>query len=98
MPNGFAGRLSENIGRAVLGKQDAIELTVVTLVAGGHLLIEDRPGVGKTLLARALARSLGLPLIEAIDEIVDDGSCNAPTDFHESKYRKSDHHGFNTDK
>lgn len=61
MPDGFARRLSENIGRAVLGKQEAIELTIVTLVASGHLLIEDRPGVGKTLLARALAQSIGLP-------------------------------------
>ncbi|MCA8942856.1 MAG: MoxR family ATPase [Planctomycetes bacterium] len=61
MPEGFARRLSENIGRAVLGKADAIELTIVTLIASGHLLIEDRPGVGKTLLASALARSLSLP-------------------------------------
>lgn len=57
----IARRLIDNIGRVVLGKQDAVELTIVALFAGGHLLIEDRPGVGKTLLARALARSLDLP-------------------------------------
>ncbi len=61
MPEGFVQGVADNVGRVVLGKEDAIELTVITMVAGGHLLIEDRPGVGKTLLARALARSLGLP-------------------------------------
>jgi MoxR-like ATPase len=57
----FAEQLTENVGRVVLGKSRAVELTLTALVAGGHLLIEDRPGVGKTLLARALARSLDLP-------------------------------------
>lgn len=61
MAEGLVHRLVENIGRVVLGKERPIESTIITLVAAGHLLIEDRPGVGKTLLARALARSLGLP-------------------------------------
>ncbi len=61
MTKGLADRLTANIGIALLGKDRAIELTVTSLLAAGHLLIEDRPGVGKTLLARALARSLDLP-------------------------------------
>jgi len=58
---GFAQRLKENVCRVLIGKEHAVELAITTLVAGGHLLIEDRPGVGKTLLARALARSLDVP-------------------------------------
>jgi MoxR-like ATPase len=52
-------RLEENIGRALVGKIGAVRLAVVGLVARGHLLIEDVPGVGKTTLAAALARSIG---------------------------------------
>jgi MoxR-like ATPase len=44
----------------LLGKREALERTVTTLLSGGHLLIEDAPGVGKTVLARALAASLGV--------------------------------------
>jgi MoxR-like ATPase len=51
-------RLMENIGTVVLGKPEVIRLAVVALLAEGHLLIEDVPGVGKTLLARALAASI----------------------------------------
>ncbi len=50
--------LESNIGKALLGKADKIRLAVATLLAGEHLLIEDVPGVGKTLLGRALARSI----------------------------------------
>ena len=57
----LATRIQNNIGEVLIGKRHAISLAVTSLLAGGHLLIEDRPGVGKTLLARALARSLGLP-------------------------------------
>lgn len=52
-------RIRANIERVIVGKGDVIELVVVTLLAGGHLLIEDVPGIGKTMLAKALARSLG---------------------------------------
>lgn len=51
-------RLQENIGRVLLGKPELIRLAIIGLLAEGHLLIEDVPGVGKTLLAKALARSL----------------------------------------
>ena len=48
--------LQENIARVIKGKSRAIELTVVALLARGHLLLEDVPGVGKTTLAHSLAR------------------------------------------
>jgi MoxR-like ATPase len=51
-------RLTDNIGSVFLGKPETIRLALVALLAEGHLLIEDVPGVGKTLLAKALARSL----------------------------------------
>ena len=54
----LANRLMENVGSVVLGKPDVIRLAVVALLAEGHVLIEDVPGVGKTLLARALAASI----------------------------------------
>jgi MoxR-like ATPase len=51
-------KLRSNVASVLLGKPEVIELALVTLLAEGHLLIEDVPGIGKTLLARALARSL----------------------------------------
>src|SRR5258708_8802679 len=55
-----AAALEANIARALRGKQDIIELALAALAAGGHLLLEDVPGVGKTTLAQALSRSLAL--------------------------------------
>src|SRR5262245_60954468 len=52
-------RVEENVARVIRGKPEAIRLALTTLLARGHLLIEDVPGVGKTTLARALARALG---------------------------------------
>jgi MoxR-like ATPase len=52
------GRLAEAIGRVVEGKPDVVRLALVVLLAEGHLLIEDVPGVGKTTLAKALARTI----------------------------------------
>ncbi len=60
MNGDLGGRLVENLGRVILGKAEVLEQAVTTLFAGGHLLIEDVPGVGKTMLGRALARSLNL--------------------------------------
>src|ERR687887_1396236 len=54
----LAQRLSENIARAVKAPEQALRNVVVVLLAEGHILIEDYPGVGKTALARALARSI----------------------------------------
>jgi MoxR-like ATPase len=51
-------RLKGNLEKALLGKTDVIELALTALLADGHILIEDVPGVGKTLLAKAMARSL----------------------------------------
>jgi MoxR-like ATPase len=50
--------LQASVESVLLGKQDVVELTIITLLADGHLLIEDVPGVGKTLLARALGASI----------------------------------------
>ncbi len=54
----LCNRLLENVGQVVLGKSEVIKLAVVALLAEGHILVEDVPGVGKTLLARALAASI----------------------------------------
>ncbi len=56
----LARTLIDNLERVMVGQHDAIELLIVALLAGGHVLIEDVPGTGKTTLARALAVSLGL--------------------------------------
>lgn len=54
----LTGRIRANVERALRGKPEVVRRVVETLIAGGHLLIEDVPGVGKTTLARALARSI----------------------------------------
>lgn len=58
MPNPALTTLIDHINTVVVGKPDIIKLTVTALLAGGHVLFEDVPGVGKTTLARALARSV----------------------------------------
>ncbi|RME33112.1 MAG: MoxR family ATPase [Thermoflexia bacterium] len=55
----FAERLIANVEQVIVGKREAVELTVIGLLCQGHLLIEDVPGTGKTMLARSIARSLG---------------------------------------
>ena len=50
--------ITDNIERVIQGKRDVIELMTICLISGGHALVEDVPGVGKTLLAKSLARSI----------------------------------------
>lgn len=52
-------RIVENISRVIVGKLDSIELLLTGLLADGHVLLEDIPGLGKTLLAKSLAKSIG---------------------------------------
>ena len=52
-------RIASNVEKIIQGKDDVIRLSLVTLIAEGHLLLEDVPGVGKTMLAKGLARTLG---------------------------------------
>ncbi|KNX36735.1 AAA family ATPase [Luteipulveratus halotolerans] len=55
----------DNVERAVVGKRESLELVLATVLAGGHVLLEDFPGLGKTLAARSLAQSLGLDFTRA---------------------------------
>ncbi len=55
----FTNNLIENIEKVIIGKKASLELMIVGLLSQGHILIDDVPGVGKTMLARSLARSLG---------------------------------------
>jgi len=56
---GFSKRIIKNLEKVIVGKNQTLELVVVGLLCQGHLLIDDVPGVGKTMLARSLAKSLG---------------------------------------
>jgi len=58
-PTAIARRIIENINKVIVGKTSVIEQAVATLIADGHLLVEDVPGVGKTMLAKSLSISIG---------------------------------------
>jgi len=55
----IANRIVENVERVIIGKKQSVQLTVLGLLSQGHILIEDVPGVGKTVLAKSISRSVG---------------------------------------
>src|SRR3984893_10547691 len=57
----MAERAGDNIERVIVGKRDVIDLLLVALLCEGHVLIEDVPGIGKTMLAKSVARTLDCP-------------------------------------
>ncbi len=60
-----AGAVLDEVQRAIVGKREALELVLAGILAGGHVLIEDLPGLGKTLAARSFAQTLGLRFARA---------------------------------
>jgi len=59
-PSALAARIADEVERAVIGKRDVVDLVLAAVLAGGHVLLEDVPGVAKTLLARSIATACGL--------------------------------------
>ena len=56
----LSGKVIDEVERAVVGKRDLLETIMASVLAGGHILLEDYPGLGKTLIARSFASALGL--------------------------------------
>jgi MoxR-like ATPase len=59
MVQGLSQKLKTNLNKVIIGKDESLVLTIIAFLCQGHILIEDVPGVGKTMLARSLAKSLG---------------------------------------
>lgn len=57
----FKENVIKNVSKVIVGKDEVIELLIVSLISGGHILLEDIPGVGKTMLVKAFSKTLGLP-------------------------------------
>jgi len=55
----FAQKVKKNVEKVIVGKSDVVDLTIVALLCEGHILLEDVPGIGKTVLAKSIAKSLG---------------------------------------
>ena len=66
----LCNRIVENISRVIVGKQSVIELLLAGLLADGHVLLEDMPGLGKTLIAKSLAKSIGAGFKQQIDQMM----------------------------
>ncbi|HEY8819714.1 MAG TPA: MoxR family ATPase, partial [Dehalococcoidia bacterium] len=58
-PRSIAERIISNVEKVIVGKHEELRLTLTALLCQGHVLIEDVPGVGKTMMARSIARSTG---------------------------------------
>src|SRR5258706_13242414 len=56
---GSSERVMQNVEKVIVGKHDAVRLTLIAVLCSGHVLIEDVPGVGKTVLTKSIARSIG---------------------------------------
>ena len=57
----FKKKVLENMGRVIIGKDKEIELLLIAFLAEGHILLEDLPGMGKTMMVRSFSRTLDLP-------------------------------------
>ena len=80
----LAGRVLDEVERAVVGKRDALELVLLGLLADGHVLLDDYPGLAKTLIARSFARvtSLGFARVQFTPDLMPSdvtGSSGYPT-------------------
>lgn len=54
----LATKVKENVGKVIVGKEDVVDLIIIAMLCNGHILLEDVPGTGKTVLAKSLAASI----------------------------------------